>query len=1069
MTTDYESLRADNLKRYGWDTAHIELLGNLYSERTHFIFELIQNAEDARAATLAFDLHGDRLEVRHDGRPFTEDDVTSLCQVAHSSKARDLTKIGKFGIGFKSVYAYTRTPHVYSGDEHFRIEKYVQPHAVPGRDGLCGETLFCFPFDREGVPAAKATEEIGRALATLSPEVLLFLKKIERLAINLPRVPAIVLDRVEDVGPIRSSRQIVISDSRAADGADEEWLVWRRAVSDMNHPGQQVEIAFRYERPGKQQDARPALVRSRRSPLVAFFPTAKETELGFLIQGPYRTTPSRDNVPEDDEWNRTLVAETSVLLAKVLSELRDDGLLTVEVLQALPLDEDRFPADSMFRPLFDAVLACIMNENFIPLYGGGFGKAAETWLARGARLRELFAPEALARLCGSQTPLSFAHESITADRTPDLWHYLRSAAGIEEVTPEVVVTRITREFLAGQPDEWIVGFYEFLLDNPALSRRPQYAGGPFGIARTKPIVRLEDGHHVVPFRGDGRPAAYLPGTVETEFPTVRRAVARVPKAREFLTSLGLTVPDVVTEVLETVIPRYDNLNIDDHAPPTHDADLDRIVQALAKADSDRRKRLLEQLRKTAFLIGENAASSDRRLLPPPDLYLRSDELQVYLDGNQSAWFLDTRYQPWLNRLPDLGLRAAPPIVARAADYYGHVRIVDDHGHHERGVDRFDPDAKVSDLEFALQNPTPERSAYVWNAILSPNRHLISGTVEISGRMDFSRSCVEKRVSPIGQAATSHAWIPDRAGNFRRPADIQFEDLPDGYQRDEALAAALGISQPIVAEASRQLGVPVDVLRALSKDPDLVTELLEKLKKRSASAPGTVPAADDSEPSEAGVDYAAELSEAFGRPTRAVPDPAGPGIEATDGTVSNPEFRRQRVQESIRDDQAAEPPASDRTREVTRRAWEGKDESVRQFLLEQYGGRCQICRDGFLKLDDTPYFEGAYLVSRTKGRWISRPGNVICLCATCCAKFQHGSVVAPDITEQIRSWRTLGEGGSHPALAIELCGESVEIRFSEKHLLDLQEMLLSEGSTLTNGLAAMPGCPILGGAEERRGA
>ena len=44
----------------------------------------------------------------------------------------------------------------------------------------------------------------------------------------------------------------------------------------------------------------------RRSPLVVFFPTEKETFLGFLIQGPYRTTPARDNVPEHDQWNQGL-------------------------------------------------------------------------------------------------------------------------------------------------------------------------------------------------------------------------------------------------------------------------------------------------------------------------------------------------------------------------------------------------------------------------------------------------------------------------------------------------------------------------------------------------------------------------------------------------------------------------------------------------------------------------------------------------------------------------------------------------------------------------------------------
>ena len=64
MPIDYDKIRAENIARYGWDTAVLELLGQLYSERTHFIFELIQNAEDAGATELAFELFGDRLEVQ---------------------------------------------------------------------------------------------------------------------------------------------------------------------------------------------------------------------------------------------------------------------------------------------------------------------------------------------------------------------------------------------------------------------------------------------------------------------------------------------------------------------------------------------------------------------------------------------------------------------------------------------------------------------------------------------------------------------------------------------------------------------------------------------------------------------------------------------------------------------------------------------------------------------------------------------------------------------------------------------------------------------------------------------
>src|SRR3984957_7579064 len=89
VPADYQRIRAENIARYGWDTAVLELLGQLYSERSHFIFELIQNAEDAGATELAFELFADRLEVRHDGRPFTADDVRGICGGGQGTQAAD--------------------------------------------------------------------------------------------------------------------------------------------------------------------------------------------------------------------------------------------------------------------------------------------------------------------------------------------------------------------------------------------------------------------------------------------------------------------------------------------------------------------------------------------------------------------------------------------------------------------------------------------------------------------------------------------------------------------------------------------------------------------------------------------------------------------------------------------------------------------------------------------------------------------------------------------------------------------------------------------------------------------
>jgi hypothetical protein len=280
--------------------------------------------------------------------------------------------------------------------------------------------------------------------------------------------------------------------------------------------------------------------------------------------------------------------------------------------------------------------------------------------------------------------------------------------------------------------------------------------------------------------------------------------------------------------------------------------------------------------------------------------------------------------------------------------------------------------------------------------------------------------------------------------FHRPAELQLDDLPSVYKRDEVLAKALGMIQPVVEEASRQLGLPPDVLRGLSANPDLVAQIEQELKARAGVGGQAPDINDDDRHTGLGAgedtDYASELSDAFDRPGHPARSGDLPDVTPATGTVGNPALRRERVHETLVEDKDAEPLIRERFRRVSRRVWEAKDSAVRQFLLEQYGGHCQICGETFMKRDNTPYFEGLYLVSRIQGRWLDRPGNVISLCATCCAKFQHGPVEASDILDQIKMWRTQREGGGKACLTLRLCGDPVELRFTEKHLLDLQEIV-----------------------------
>ncbi|HEY1626842.1 MAG TPA: hypothetical protein VGG16_23905 [Streptosporangiaceae bacterium] len=734
MPADYEKIREENIARYGWDTAVLDLLGHLYSERTHFIFELIQNAEDAGATGIAFDVHDDRLEVRHDGRPFTEADVRGVCGVAKSTK--DLTSIGKFGIGFKAVYAYTRIPRVYSGDEAFRIENYVRPYAVDpvGTELLKpGGTLFVFPLD-----SAADAEEIRAAVRALDPDALLFLRNLQH-------------------------------------SHNKHWRVFRRPVG-----AHHVEIAFRAE---------PAIVPCASSPLYVYLPTQKETFLGFLVQGPYRTTPARDNVGEHDPDNQALVRETAILLRDALRELRDDGLLTVHALAALPVDPVRFPPGSFFRPLYDAARDALTQEDLIPAADGGYRKAADIRLAADPELHDLF---------GAGNPYVFVPDGST----PALYAYLRDEAGIAEVT----AVDPTAEFLQARSDEWLIGFYRYILRD--LDRW-----------RSRPVIRLEDGSHVVPS------AAYLPGPGPSGFPTVRRAIAANPSARALLDAFGLATPDVVDEVLELVLPKYA-----EELPDDHDADLALIMRALDEAPAARRQLLGEWLEDTAFLQGERAdstagADGEQRLCRPGELYQRSRELEVYFGGNPDVWFAADRYGPWRLQLREMGVRESVAVLARKPDLFGHVVLADEFARHERGVDGFDPDAEIDGLEFALRHPSHARSEYVWNAVLAPNHRLIAGLVEKSVREAFADSTREISGSAISEAARREAWLPAPDGSFRRPAELSVEDLPSRFTQDENLARALGMAEPVVARAARQLGLPAELLWTLSARPDLVAHIM----------------------------------------------------------------------------------------------------------------------------------------------------------------------------------------------------------------------------------------------------
>jgi len=830
MASDYGRIRDDNILEYGKGIRHLEFFGKLYSDKTHFIYELLQNAEDAGATRVNFSLTAERLEMRHDGRLFNEMDVRGVCGVGEGTKADDLTQIGKFGIGFKSVYAYTLSPEIHSGNEHFRIEHYVRPVAAdPVEAGNPWTTLFFLPFNRSDISVQTAFQDIAGRLENIGVRTLLFLRNINQIEWNTKEGADGFYLR-ETRKNLGNTRWVTVIGQKNQREEEEDWLIFDRPLGITEGNAKvKIEIAFRLVR----EDGTDSQIirRVKSSPLVVFFSTETETKLGFLLQGPFRTTLSRDLIPKEDDWNKKLIEEAADLISQALPRLRDLGYLNVSLLEALPITLDDFPRDGMFSPFAAAVRQTLAEQPLLPADDGSYVSTSQAKLAGSAELRELLGQTQLKALLGADQPVHWLSKEITERGTPELWKYLRNELEIEEIDADYFARRITEDFLKEQDDEWMIRFYAFLAGQRALWR-PQTNRESLGILRNKPIIRLSDNSHTTPFRyDDGReePCAYLPAPeepgIESEFPLVKESLTEDEQARKFFHELSIPHADIVSEAIDNILPKYGSSS--STIPPSYQKDVNFILKALKTDSVIQRQRLEGKLKSAFWVMAENAESGAKALRKPGEIYFRSDDLETYFGGNPSAWFLSHDLDNLATILESLGISRHVRVQHRIPNYTGHVILEHSHGRHERGLSGFDPETNIDGLLFAVSNPLLTRSKFIWNSLLIPHKKLLKGFVEEATRQDYSNSEKYAKFSKAGLVVVDHAWIFSIQDTLNKPAELYFNDLPEGYVKDEELAKQIGmkipLSQDSVSSLANALGIDVDDIEYLKNNREKFKE------------------------------------------------------------------------------------------------------------------------------------------------------------------------------------------------------------------------------------------------------
>lgn len=888
MASNYEAICEENRQRYGTDIGRIGpmLLADRYDDRTHFIFELLQNAEDALdrrgswngLRRVTFNLTPTSLALSHFGKPFDEADVRGVCGIAESTK--DKFSIGRFGIGFKSVYTFTDRPEIHSGEEDFAVENYVQPKREVHRPRGQDETQILLPL-KSGDETAR--QEITEGLKRLGPSALLFLRHIDEINWSVEGGASGVYMRSvpESIGP-NVQRITVIGQESGQQEIDQNWLVFHRDVFsiDQERVGR-VEVAFSLYA-NKDSPVRWSVQPVAVTPLVVFFPTVVPTNLGFLVQGPYRTTPSRDNIPRGDLWNQYLVKETAGLLVDAMRWLRDQSMLDTSALRCLPLDRAKFPEDSMFAPLFEAVREALIQESLLPSFDGGYVPAPQAKLARTQDLRVLFSPEQVGMLFGGEVS-AWLTGDITQDRAPEIRQYVMRELGVIEVTPVTLVPRLSQIFLEAQPDDWVLRLYEFLSGQEAALRRH---------LDSTPLIRLADGSHVVA-RENGRPKAFLPSTIETGFPTMHRAVCSTAEVRNFLRSLGITEPDPVDDVVWNVLPKYrrKDVEVDDDR---YAADIERVLAAFSTDSKAQRDKLLFALRETSFVKVVDTGNGEGYVAKPGGIYLATDRLKQLFSGVSDVLIVDDTYdclrgEGMRELLEACGaLRYPRPVEApNVLTWFERQELRRQSGHEETsGINDRIVDWLLQgfdDLVKMLPALPPEerakRARLIWESLGDLEERRGRGIFEGSYTWTHYGSYRKDFPAAFLRRLNAAPWVPDANGELHPPSTVMFDPL--GWKSNPFLLSKIAFKPPIIDQLAKEAGIDpaaLDLLKELG-----IRSVAELTSRLGITAPSPEPKAEPDEPAveEPSEDVYGEAKYLYGDDMPDIP-PGTPDSEGDEG-------------------------------------------------------------------------------------------------------------------------------------------------------------------------------------------
>ncbi len=380
---------------------------DIYSSSEHFVYELIQNADDASDsvddACVKLFFAGEYLIASHNGRKFSDEDIKAVCGIGDSQKINSQKTTGYKGIGFKSVFSRSDWVYISSNGFSFRFDKNY-----PNWDDTYPWQMIPIWTDKNSLPSVVKTiiDQTDHTVATVikikdlstandvkekifklfeKTQIILFLRHVKKIIIKseLGTDSELIIERRNEVSNGFSKTSLWQNSKHESSWLIKEYAIevsdsMRNSVINIESKRKlsqttSVEICFA----GKIEDNKLVKLESYQSSLFAYLPTSVSLGLPVLVNGDFVLPASREQL-SDNNWNKEIISQTGYFLIKWLEELaQTNSIYRNQILAYLPPILGGWISDSFKRSFNEGLRIALMEITFIPDTNNGLSKTSD--------------------------------------------------------------------------------------------------------------------------------------------------------------------------------------------------------------------------------------------------------------------------------------------------------------------------------------------------------------------------------------------------------------------------------------------------------------------------------------------------------------------------------------------------------------------------------------------------------------------------------------------------------------------------------------------------------------------